>query len=397
MAALPLADFAPYPTDIRVAAARSSDAGIEINWSDGAVSRFHDLWLRDNCHCPDCKHPQTHERTFDLLSVPEDLRAERVEATAAGALRIVWPDGGHESLYHPGWLRAHDYSTAPGGPRRPAPRLWRAELGEARPTVEHDRVMADDRALLDWLYLLRDYGFAVMRGVPAEPGRVARIAERIAFARETNFGRIFDVVSMAEPNSNAYTALALPVHVDLPTREYQPGFQFLHCLVSEAEGGGSVLVDGFAVADRLRREDAGAFSLLAGEAVPLRFQDRDVDYRVRRPLIQLTADGGLHEIRVSPFLLDALDLAADKMPAYYRAYRKLTALCRAPDMLMRFRLAPGEMMAFDNRRVLHGRDAFEVGSGDRRLQGCYVDHDEVMSRIRVLERGIPAAAAASAA
>jgi len=44
------------------------------------------------------------------------------------------------------------------------------------------------------------------------------------------------------------------------------------------------------------------------------------------------------------------------------------------------------MSAFDNRRVLHGRAAFDETGGRRHFQGCYVEREEVTSRIAVLER-----------
>jgi gamma-butyrobetaine dioxygenase len=56
---------------------------------------------------------------------------------------------------------------------------------------------------------------------------------------------------------------------------------------------------------------------------------------------------------------------------------------------LRFRHGPGDLMAFDNRRVLHARTAFEPSTGARHLRGCYVDTDELRSRIRVLERHHP--------
>ena len=50
---------------------------------------------------------------------------------------------------------------------------------------------------------------------------------------------------------------------------------------------------------------------------------------------------------------------------------------------------PGDLVGFDNRRVLHGPDAFGPGSGSRVLVGCYIDHDDVFSRRRVSRRGQP--------
>lgn len=46
----------------------------------------------------------------------------------------------------------------------------------------------------------------------------------------------------------------------------------------------------------------------------------------------------------------------------------------------------GEMVTFDNLRVLHGRTAFgENLKGERHVQGAYVDWDEARSKIRVLK------------
>ena len=81
-----------------------------------------------------------------------------------------------------------------------------------------------------------------------------------------------------------------------------------------------------------------------------------------------------------------LDVSADRVVEVYRALRKLAALTRDARYRVCLRLEAGDLMMFDNRRVLHGRDAFRPATGRRHLQGCYVDHDEVLSRIRVLER-----------
>jgi len=48
------------------------------------------------------------------------------------------------------------------------------------------------------------------------------------------------------------------------------------------------------------------------------------------------------------------------------------------------KMEAGELVAVDNRRVLHGRTGFS--SAVRHLQGCYVDRDGLMSNIAVLER-----------
>ena len=48
--------------------------------------------------------------------------------------------------------------------------------------------------------------------------------------------------------------------MDLPWFETPPGYQFLHCLInSKLKGGQSSAVDGFAVADYLRKNEKEIF------------------------------------------------------------------------------------------------------------------------------------------
>ena len=56
------------------------------------------------------------------------------------------------------------------------------------------------------------------------------------------------------------------------------------------------------------------------------------------------------------------------------------------DLTIRVSLAPGDVLAFDNRRILHGRDGYTEGTGQRFLRGCYGERDELHSRIRILRR-----------
>jgi gamma-butyrobetaine dioxygenase len=198
---------------------------------------------------------------------------------------------------------------------------------------------------------------------------------------------VFEVISKPDPNNLAYTSVALPLHTDLPNQEVPPGFQFLHCLANEAVGGGSIFADGFALAEDLRRDDPDAFRLLCDVPIPYRFHDDDADIQVREPVITLDRHGQVIEIRYNAHIAGMFDMAPEIMPAYYRAYRAFMTRTRDPLYRLTFKLEPGEMVVFDNRRVLHGRDAFDPASGFRHLHGCYVDRGEFTSRLRLLARG----------
>lgn len=383
-----IADWRRFQTTETVAVTTLSDNAVVVGWSDGRRSPFHFQWLRDNCPCPGCVYALTREQVFEIADVAADLAPQRAISDDAGGLLVYWTDG-HESRFHPGWLRAHAYDDASRAERRNTrqPILWGAERRETLPTFACDAVMGDDTALHDWLIALRDVGLTLIRGVPLEPETVRRVANRISFIRESNFGVLFNVASKPNPDSNAYTSFNLPPHTDLPTRELQPGLQFLHCLANQATGGDSVFVDGFAVAAALREESPDDFQLLTTAPIEFRNKDMYTDYRCAAPVITLDAEGAIAEIRFANFLRGPFDVQVDRMPALYQAYRRFMSLAREARFRVCRRLEAGDMWVFDNRRVLHARKEFDPSSGLRQLQGCYVDRDELLSRIRILERG----------
>jgi gamma-butyrobetaine dioxygenase len=378
--------------DVRIAAVARSDDHLTIAWRDHvqgrAESRFHYFWLRDNCHCAACLHPTTWERTIDSFALDPAIAPQGAGVEDGGeTLRLTWPDG-HVTRLDAGWLAARDYDGAmPRTLKRPI-KTWDADILRAdMPEHAWQAVMDGDDAVHSMLVDLRERGLAIVRNVPAQEGEVERVARRIAFLRETNFGVGFQVENKPDPNNVAYTALELKAHTDLPNREMPPGIQFLHCHRADAPGGESLLVDGFHAAKRLREEAADAFDILTRIALPFRFVDADWDIRWRAPTIQLDDAGDLQEVRYHDALTAALDAPFDEMPALYDALRRFTDILRRPAMELRLKLAPGDMIAFHNRRILHGRAAFDPNAGLRKLEGCYVDCDDAWARLRVLERG----------
>jgi gamma-butyrobetaine dioxygenase len=103
-------------------------------------------------------------------------------------------------------------------------------------------------------------------------------------------------------------------------------------------------------------------------------------------VITLDHTGAIQEIRFNAHLVDIIDLPTASVDAWYRAYRAFMRLTRDPAFRLSFRMAAGEMTAFDNRRILHGREAFNPATGNRHLHGCYVDRVEYDSRMRMLDR-----------
>ena len=205
------------------------------------------------------------------------------------------------------------------------------------------------------------------------------VGNHIGFVRDTNYGELFDVVAEPDPINLAYTPLGLPAHTDNPYRHPCPTVQLLHCLVAADEGGASRFVDGFAVADQLRFHDPAAFRTLTTIDVDFRFHADGVDLRARRPLIELDRAGRVHAVSVNNRSMEPLPAGSPHAADFYAASRTFVDLLNGDDHAIEVTLRPGELVALDNRRVLHGRRAFR-SSARRHLQGCYIDIDTIYSK-----------------
>jgi [2-(trimethylamino)ethyl]phosphonate dioxygenase len=353
-----------------------------IVWGDGRRSRFPAVWLADNR--PESRREAEGQRLADALELPEVISLR--SATIVGPdVEITFSCFDRPSRFDVAWLRAHALDAASRAERRREPKLWDAGLVANLPAATYDAVTSDPAALRRWLGSVCALGFALLRQVPTVPGTVCEVVKLFGYVRETNYGRLFDVVSVEQPQNLAYTAMALGNHTDNPYRDPVPQLQLLHCLEAAGEGGESVVVDGFAAADRLRREAPEAFAILARTAVPFRYVEQGaVDLRAAAPLIELDVAGAVRVVRYNNRSIGPLDIDAEEVPAFYDAYRRFARLLHDPAMTVGFRLGPGDLFIVDNRRVLHGRRGFS--GGRRHLQGTYADADSLMSKLRVLEK-----------
>jgi gamma-butyrobetaine dioxygenase len=381
-----MSDLAPLLTAHTIVRLEQDPQGLTLHWDDGRQDRLHALWLRDNCACPQCRHPQALERTFMFIDHPLPALVSALLGTE-GALEVSFQAGGeaHVSKFSTGWLRAHACTAVPdlsNGGRV----LWDASLSQRLPTVEYADYIATGEGLRHWIEALQSHGIVLLRGVPTEPEQLLEVTRRIGPVRTSNFGDFYDVVSMPNPNASAYTSLGLELHTDLANWHSPPDIQLLFCLKSSVTGGDSVFADGFRVAQDLRVEDPAAFELLSTHDVEFRFHDANCDIRARAPTIAASRDGQLQRIRFNNWLRSPMVMADNLVGPMYAALDRFWRMLRDPHYRLQLRLEPGCLIAYDNSRVLHGRTAFDPRSGERHLRGCYLTLDDLQSTLRLLER-----------
>ncbi len=366
---------------------------VTVEFTDGTASRFHAIWLRDNALDPDTRAPGNGQRLITIGDIPIDVSVSAAEISKGDLTVTFQPEG--KTVTFPGqWLAAHSYdrdqSHAVG---RTAPGITTWERGIAAPSGDWTDVHTNATAKRDWLAAVAEFGFAKLTGGPTEPESLLKVADLFGYVRETNYGPYFEVRTEVNPTNLAYTGLGLQAHTDNPYRDPVPTLQILYCLENSAEGGDSIVVDGFRAAEKLRDQNPEGFALLAG--YPARFEYKGSDgvcLRARRPMIELSPDGEMVGIRFNNRSTAPLvDIPFDRMEAYYAAYRQLGEIIDDPAMGVWFKLEPGESFIVDNTRVLHARLGYS-GAGSRWLQGCYADKDGLLSTLAAIQMTQPEAA-----
>ncbi len=372
---------------MKIVAFETQEQTVRVSWDDGRTEAFHHLWLRDHGASEGELHASTGERVVDFHSIPRDVRPLELGLEPDGRLRIAWSDG-RETRHEGDWLRAQVYRGKDVNPEIAVPEPWRADMLERLTRFDYGQVVESEATQLQFLRrFLRD-GFALLTGAPAREGEVERLAGRLGYLREICFGRLRDIRVEPSAYNIAFTDDVVRPHTDLANYAWPPGVQFLHCLVQEATGGDTRLVDGLAAAEQLRAEDPEAFQALTRVEVGFQIANDRYDVRTAAPVLTVGAEGGFRMIRFSNQARRAFSCPPELVEPFYRGYHRLSALLNDPGYQIHFRLAPGEILAMNNHRVLHARDAFDGGSGRRHLQIGSMEMDEILSRLRMLEKKV---------
>jgi len=355
---------------------------VEVTWQhQRRVGRFAPFWLRDHSHSADSLNPSTLQRQVDTFAIPADIAPLELEIVEAGRmLRIRWQHDATVSEWPAGFLWQHALDDARAAPPRRT--LWdRASMGGAFPTMTHADIIGSDAGLLAWLGLVERYGFALATGTPATPEATAALVKRIGYVRETIFGGLWDFTANLAFQDTAYTPLAIGPHTDGTYSIDPPGYQMFHCLAFDGTGGESTLVDGFQVAERIRRTDPAAFEALVETRVPAQYLGDGVHLEAEHPVLDLDDQGDYRQIAYNNYDRAPFRLPPARMAAFYRALGVFNRLVNDPDFEITLRLVPGTALLFDNWRTLHGRRAYQ---GYRRLCGAYLNKEDFDSKLRVL-------------
>ena len=358
-----------------------TDTGILIGWSDGRRSRFHALWLRDNC--PSGGDKRAGSRTFSVTDMNPELFVLDAERDDEGDLVIEFSDG-HESIFRFDWLETNSAES-------------HDRLGAAR-HIEHFRAGADIHRFDlprhgsprhgDLLDAVSRDGAAIVNGVPSTGTEM--LAALFGPVRETESGQMSNLVMDSVGWEFGDAGLAIDPHTSESFRYAPPGVSVVHCVEVPETGGDWTLVDGFAVASELRDRDPDAFDLLTETSVPFVRREAtsgsvgSMHLLAHGPIISLDRDREISGVRFDERSMAPLDLEPRQVGDYYRALITFSKAVHDPSRTLLLSLQPGQAVVFDNHRVLHGRTAVGTDGDGGHVRVCGVDRDQFHSRLRGL-------------
>uniref|UniRef100_A0A803XWL5 Gamma-butyrobetaine hydroxylase 1 n=1 Tax=Meleagris gallopavo TaxID=9103 RepID=A0A803XWL5_MELGA len=409
---------------IRKVEAPDAEHLVRVQWEDGSESCYPCVWLRDNCQCPHCFLHSAKARKLLFEDLDVDIVAKEVTLTDRRKISITWPDE-HTSEYEAEWLKKRCFSEAARAEMRedlflPAVfhtgsvkcvktcqisavrldgvpvssaaaescgKVFRAKIlsaeirsypskGKKRQIDEHqywgsdlqlpkmpfEEIMYNDESAYKWLCTLKKMGVVLLTGAATRQGELVKLGHRIGFLRLTFYGPTWQVQDKADANNVAYTTGKLCFHTDYPVLQHPPGVQFLHCIKQTATGDYTDIgVDycDFAVQGKQRIIDVD----YRGQAVRINFNNATRD--------------------------TVFDIPAEEVRPFYAALKEFNDLLNSTEHKFTFKLKPGDIVTFDNWRVLHGRSSYQSGSEvTRHLEGAYADWDVVMSRLRLLRKRV---------
>ncbi|KAK4093731.1 hypothetical protein Purlil1_2065 [Purpureocillium lilacinum] len=363
--------------------------------------------LRDSCACPKCRDPASGQKSFASIEIPVDIGIADVRAVDDGlAITFVndmeryTRDGGHEMVLP--WASVEMALKRRSAKDLPLPRkrsvlrrtgvqYWdAATLDRHVRTIDYDEYMKGGEAFWDAVIDICRLGIVYLKNVPRDEDAVVRVTTRIANIRETFYGRTFDVRAKPNAENVAYTSGYLGLHQDLMYLDPPPMIQVLHCMDNSCAGGESLFSDGERVG-RLLWPFVNAstrMAPLADHHIPYQYDKNGYHYFASRYVIDHTEGGGFAGVHWSPPFQGKYLSAAKDLRPWIEPARIFEGLINDESAVHSRKMEAGECVLFDNLRTMHGRTAFDVGSGGSRwLRGAYIAAEDFLSRASYIPAG----------
>lgn len=374
----------------KITALVPTTAGLNVYFDNAERADFFTwFWLRDNSIDPGSLDQKNLQRLTDTFAIAEDIVCQQVQVDyAAQLIELAWHNAA--STVVSAYVLASVVDKTPArhllAPLK-ARQFWDKDQPlESLPSIDFAAIMQDEHGLQTWLEQIHVFGFCLVTDLPATKAATELLAQRIGMVQETLFGKMWEVSTVVDHGDSAYSSGYLEPHTDGTYYHDAAGLQLFNCLQFDGKGGESLQVDGFAIAEQIRRTAPAAFKALSEINVTGHYIEPGVHMRAQRPLLRLDAAGELAQVSFNNYDRAPSLLAADEWRQFHQAYQLFHTYANEPANWVKIPLRPGTALIFDNWRNLHGRMAYV---GKRVFYGCYHSKATFESKLRVLQASNP--------
>ena len=329
------------------------------------------MWLRDHCRCSACL-TSTAQRECDVFIGWEKFRWEEVLVdTDIAGLIIQWQDN-HRSYFSYDWLWGilHIENSVAVDPRK----YWSDDL----PSLDYRNVLGTDIGLRQLVEHIAQVGVCKVTGAKPSKAEAAQLIQRIAYLRQSHFGNLVEI----NPSSNSgYDETHL--HTDGAFNYDPPGIKLVQCLDKNTSPCEMIFVDALALVDKMKSEAPQTLSLLQNNPVSYQYLRHDINLITSDPIVTLDSYDRLKRIRYNrkaqlPFSEQDLP----KKQAFTTAFKQFESWVEEKSQQRKICLNPGEMVLWNNWRILHGGSAM---NGNHHLAMCMANMEDFHSRLRIIQ------------
>ena len=259
--------------------------GLNVYWNNGTSSCFPWLWIRDHSESEVDLHPDSKQRQIDVFSeTPDNTIINSTIDHKNKRVIIRWQDQTDSSISFE-LLESMATVCLPSAQALNDGTHWNsAREIKIFPEMPYEDFMKKEKKK-KWLNHIQRSGFVLVSGAPVTPESTQELMERMAYVRNSIFGgfSVWDN-QLENPDDTAFTSLAIEPHTDGTYVHDAPGLQTLHCLKKDSIGGENQLIDGLAIAEKMRIEYPEYFKILSKINIPGRYIKTDTYLEAKRPL-----------------------------------------------------------------------------------------------------------------
>ena len=350
---------------------------LKVLFSDKSEDIFLNLWLRDHAKDNDSWDSRSNQRKIFTAKIDPKLSIKKAKIKNNGrSIEIIWSDLNRPIDYSYKFFLDNSKNKKI---TKTNFKIWKYEDLDEDLYFDFEEVISE-YGFKSFLKKLYNQGFVVIQNCKTEKYSVERIAKKIGYIRESIFGGLWSFRSNLDMADSAYTQEELRPHTDSTYSNDAPGLQLLLCCHYKAKGGASILVDGFKIAVKIKNEKKDLYKLMTTVEVTGQYIGDGVFLEAKRPIFRLNRNKELVQVSFNNYDRAAFRFDEKKTLKFYDAIREFELIANNKDYQWRHILKPGELLIFNNWRILHGRSSF---SGDRRMSGCYINKEDFDSSCRV--------------